>query len=85
MRASPELSRRVNLLGTAHVLCAAHAVTCERYAQNKPSAAPSPAASEPSAVRVLFASTCCIYGNNNCHPSDEESPTAPTEGMRLLL
>jgi nucleoside-diphosphate-sugar epimerase len=29
--------------------------------------------------RLLFASTCCIYGNNNCHPSDESSPTAPTE------
>ena len=30
-------------------------------------------------VRLLFASTCCCYGNNNTHPSDEESPTCPTE------
>jgi nucleoside-diphosphate-sugar epimerase len=30
-------------------------------------------------IRMLFASTCCIYGNNECHPSDEESPTFPTE------
>ena len=28
---------------------------------------------------VLFASTCCAYGNNKCHPSDETSPLAPTE------
>ena len=30
-------------------------------------------------VRLLFASTCCCYGNNNVHPSDETSPLAPTE------
>lgn len=30
-------------------------------------------------VRLLFASTCCCYGNNHCHPSDENSPLAPTE------
>tara|TARA_A100001015_G_scaffold312523_1_gene417844 strand:- start:3869 stop:4732 length:864 start_codon:yes stop_codon:yes gene_type:complete len=30
-------------------------------------------------VRLLFASTCCCYGNNNTHPSDETSPTCPTE------
>lgn len=30
-------------------------------------------------VRLLFASTCCCYGNNNIHPSDETSPIAPTE------
>ena len=30
-------------------------------------------------VRLLFASTCCCYGNNNVHPSNEESPLAPTE------
>ena len=30
-------------------------------------------------ARMIFASTCCCYGNNNCHPSDEESPLAPTE------
>jgi len=30
-------------------------------------------------VRLLFASTCCCYGNNNCHPSNEESPLAPAE------
>lgn len=30
-------------------------------------------------VRLLFASTCCCYGNNNTHPSDESSPTCPTE------
>jgi dTDP-4-dehydrorhamnose reductase len=28
---------------------------------------------------VLFASTCCAYGNNGCHPSNEESPLCPTE------
>lgn len=32
-----------------------------------------------SGARMLFASTCCCYGNNNCHPSDETSPLAPTE------
>ena len=30
-------------------------------------------------LRLLFASTCCCYGNNNVHPSKEESPLAPTE------
>jgi len=30
-------------------------------------------------VRLLFASTCCCYGNNDTHPTDEESPTCPTE------
>ena len=30
-------------------------------------------------VRLLFASTCCCYGNNNIHPSDEISLIAPTE------
>ena len=30
-------------------------------------------------VRLLFASTCCCYGNNNTHPTDETSPTYPTE------
>lgn len=32
-----------------------------------------------SGTRMIFASTCCCYGNNNCHPSDEDSPLAPTE------
>lgn len=30
-------------------------------------------------VRCLFASTCCAYGNNECHPSNEDSPLCPTE------
>ncbi len=30
-------------------------------------------------IRLLFASTCCCYGNNNIHPSTEDSPLAPTE------
>tara|TARA_Y100000816_G_C26021590_1_gene534454 strand:- start:240 stop:1103 length:864 start_codon:yes stop_codon:yes gene_type:complete len=30
-------------------------------------------------IRLLFASTCCCYGNNNTHPTDETSPTCPTE------
>ena len=30
-------------------------------------------------VRLLFASTCCCYGNNNIHPSDETSQISPTE------
>lgn len=30
-------------------------------------------------VRMLFASTCCCYGNNDAHPSDESSPVCPTE------
>lgn len=37
------------------------------------------AACEKHNVRLLFASTCCAYGNNDCHPSDETSPTCPTE------
>ena len=34
---------------------------------------------ENYSIRLLFASTCCCYGNNHCHPSDETSPLAPTE------
>ena len=30
-------------------------------------------------IRLLFASTCCAYGNNDTHPTDETSPTCPTE------
>jgi UDP-glucose 4-epimerase len=30
-------------------------------------------------VRMLYASTCCVYGNNSCNLSDESSPVAPTE------
>lgn len=30
-------------------------------------------------IRLLFASTCCCYGNNNCHPSNEMSSLCPTE------
>ena len=30
-------------------------------------------------LRLLFASTCCCYGNNHCHPSDETSPLCPSE------
>lgn len=30
-------------------------------------------------TRLLFASTCCAYGNNDTHPTDETSPTCPTE------
>ena len=31
-------------------------------------------------VRLLFASTCCVYGNNGvCGSNDESSPPAPTE------
>ncbi|MBO8142904.1 MAG: NAD(P)-dependent oxidoreductase [Firmicutes bacterium] len=30
-------------------------------------------------ARLLFASTCCCYGNNETHPTDETSPTCPTE------
>jgi len=30
-------------------------------------------------IRLLFASTCCCYGNNDTHPTDETSPTCPTE------
>lgn len=30
-------------------------------------------------VRLLYASTCCAYGNNHVEISNEESPVAPTE------
>lgn len=30
-------------------------------------------------TRLLYASTCCAYGNNNVEVSDESSPVAPTE------
>lgn len=30
-------------------------------------------------VPFFFASTCCCYGNNECHPSNEESPLCPVE------
>ena len=30
-------------------------------------------------ARLLFASTCCCYGNNDTHPTDETSQTCPTE------
>jgi len=30
-------------------------------------------------ARLLFASTCCVYGNTHIHPSTEETPPAPTE------
>lgn len=30
-------------------------------------------------TRLLFASTCCVYGNNNIHPSDESSHICPCE------
>lgn len=30
-------------------------------------------------TRLLYASTCCAYGNNNVAVSDENSPVAPTE------
>ena len=34
-------------------------------------------------VRLLFASTCCCYGNNPQHPSDETTPLQPTEPYAL--
>lgn len=34
---------------------------------------------EKHKIRLLFASTCCVYGNNNIHPSDETSETSPNE------
>jgi UDP-glucose 4-epimerase len=34
---------------------------------------------EQFGARLVFAGTCCSYGNNGCHPTDEESPLAPTE------
>ncbi|MBB1441494.1 NAD-dependent epimerase/dehydratase family protein, partial [Shewanella sp. SG41-4] len=30
-------------------------------------------------TRLLYASTCCAYGNNNQEISDEDSPVSPTE------
>lgn len=30
-------------------------------------------------IRLLFASTCCCYGNNDAHPSNELSPICTTE------
>lgn len=37
------------------------------------------AAAKKQDLWVMFASTCCAYGNNHCHPSDETSPLCPTE------
>lgn len=35
---------------------------------------------DDAGVRLLFASTCCVYGNNNIHgSSNEDSPVNPTE------
>lgn len=34
-------------------------------------------------VRLLFASTCCCYGNNPQHPSDETTSLQPTEPYAL--
>jgi len=34
-------------------------------------------------MRLLFASTCCIYGNNNTPITDETSPTMTTEPYAL--
>ena len=34
---------------------------------------------EDNKIRLLFASTCCCYGNNNIHPSNEHSLLCPTE------
>jgi UDP-glucose 4-epimerase len=36
-------------------------------------------ACKATGARLLFASTCCVYGNNDCHPSNEESPLCPAE------
>jgi UDP-glucose 4-epimerase len=36
-------------------------------------------ACKSAGARMLFASTCCVYGNNHCHPSSEESPLCPAE------
>jgi len=30
-------------------------------------------------IRLLYASTCCVYGNNGLELSDETSPVSPTE------
>ena len=32
-----------------------------------------------NSCRLLYASTCCVYGNNGCGISNELSPAAPTE------
>lgn len=37
------------------------------------------AACKATGARLLFASTCCAYGNNHCHPSNESSPLCPAE------
>lgn len=37
------------------------------------------AACKATGARLLFASTCCAYGNNKCHPSSETSPLCPAE------
>lgn len=34
-------------------------------------------------VRLLFASTCCCYGNSPYHPADETTPLQPTEPYAL--
>ncbi|XP_064641445.1 uncharacterized UDP-glucose epimerase YtcB-like [Lineus longissimus] len=34
---------------------------------------------EDAGVRMIFAGTCCSYGNNGSHPSTEKSSLAPTE------
>lgn len=34
-------------------------------------------------VRLLFASTCCCYGNSPHHPADETTPLQPTEPYAL--
>lgn len=34
---------------------------------------------EKYGARLLFASTCCSYGNTRVHPSTEETPPEPTE------
>jgi len=36
-------------------------------------------ACKATGARFLFASTCCAYGNNHCHPSSETSPLCPAE------
>lgn len=36
-------------------------------------------ACKSTGARLLFASTCCAYGNNHCHPSSESSPLCPAE------
>lgn len=36
-------------------------------------------ACKATGARLLFASTCCAYGNNHCHPSSESSRLCPAE------